>query len=79
MLGEALFIFLIHLGQMILEPVFQKIDDVPIKIDFPQMEGWKIDSPEVFELFENFGFKTLTDRVKKVGKQVDESKQSTLF
>ena len=55
------------------------VKNVPIKIDFPQMEGWKIDSPEVFELFENFGFKTLTDRVKKVGKQVDESKQSTLF
>lgn len=55
------------------------VKDVPIEIDFPQMEKWKIDSPEVFNLFEKFGFKTLTDRIKKVGKSIDESKQNTLF
>jgi len=55
------------------------VKDVPMEIDFPQMEKWKIDSPEVFNLFEKFGFKTLTDRIKKVGKSIDESKQNTLF
>lgn len=55
------------------------VKDVPIKIDFPQMENWKIDSPEVIDLFEKFGFKTLSDRIKKVGKALDDAKQSTLF
>lgn len=55
------------------------VRDVPIEIDFPQMEKWKIDSPEVLKLFESFGFKTLTDRIKKVGKSVDAEKQTSLF
>lgn len=55
------------------------IRDVPIKIDFPQMEKWKIDDPEVLKLFDEFGFKTLSDRIKKVGKEMESSKQSTLF
>ena len=55
------------------------VKDVPIKIDFPQMEKWKIDSPDVLELFEKFGFKTLTERVKKVGRGIDQEKQASLF
>lgn len=55
------------------------VRDVPVEIDFPQMETWKIDSPEVISLFENFGFKTLADRIKKVGKSVDAEKQTSLF
>jgi len=55
------------------------VRDVPIKIDFPQMDKWKIDSPEVLELFEKYGFKTLSDRIKKVGKSVDAEKQTSLF
>ncbi len=53
--------------------------NVPIKIDFPQMKMWKIDGPEVLKLFEEFGFRTLTDRIKKVGKGVEQEKQTTLF
>ena len=53
--------------------------DVPISIDFPQMENWKVDSPEVLKLFQDFGFKTLSDRIKKVGKSVDAEKQTSLF
>lgn len=53
--------------------------DVPIKIDFPQMEKWRIDSSEVLKLFEEFGFKTLSDRIKKVGKAVNDEKQTSLF
>lgn len=55
------------------------VRDVSIKIDFPQMEDWKINSPEVLELFEKFGFKTLSDRIKKVGKSIADEKQTSLF
>lgn len=55
------------------------VKNVPVEIDFPQMENWKIDSPEVLKLFEKFGFKTLGDRIKKVGKVVADEKQTSLF
>jgi DNA polymerase-1 len=55
------------------------VRDVPIKIDFPQMEKWKIDSPDVLKLFEDYGFKTLTDRIKKAGREIDGEKQGSLF
>ena len=55
------------------------IRDVPVKVDFEEMEKWKIDSPDVLKLFEEFGFKTLTDRIKKVGKEIDGEKQGSLF
>lgn len=55
------------------------VKDVPIEIDFGKMEEWKIDSPDVLKLFEKFGFKTLSDRIKKVGKAVDAEKQTSLF
>ena len=55
------------------------VRNVPIKIDFPQMEKWRIDSPEVLDLFQKFGFKTLSERVKKVGKDFDDRKQGLLF
>jgi DNA polymerase I len=53
--------------------------DVPIKIDFDDMKKWKVDSPEVFKLFEEFGFRTLSDRIKKVGKMAEQEKQGALF
>lgn len=55
------------------------VKNVPIEIDFKGMEEWKIDSPDVLKLFEKFGFKTLSDRIKKVGKAVDAEKQTSLF
>jgi DNA polymerase-1 len=55
------------------------VRDVPIKINFDEMKGWKIDSPAVLKLFEDFGFKTLTDRIKKVGLAMEAEKQTTLF
>lgn len=55
------------------------VRNVPIKIDFPQMSEWKIDSTEVLKLFQDFGFRTLSERIKKVGKEIEESKQHTLF
>jgi len=55
------------------------IRDVPIETDFEAMGKWRVDSPEVIKLFQEFGFKTLTNRVKSVGKQIDEEKQGALF
>lgn len=55
------------------------VKDVPIDVDFGQMEKWKIDSKEVLKLFEKFGFKTLTERIKKVGREIDQQKQGALF
>lgn len=55
------------------------VKNVPIEINFEEMEKWDIDSPEVLELFEKFGFKTLTERIKKIGKEIDGEKQMTLL
>lgn len=55
------------------------VRDVPIEIDPDKMRGWKIDNPEVLKLFEEFGFKTLSDRIKKIGKSVTDEKQTSLF
>jgi DNA polymerase-1 len=55
------------------------VRDVPIKVNYEDMSRWKIDSPEVLKLFAEFGFKTLTERIKKVGKEVDGQKQASLF
>jgi DNA polymerase-1 len=55
------------------------VRDVPIKVDYEDMGKWKIDSPEVINLFQKFGFKTLTERIKKVGKEIDGEKQASLF
>ena len=55
------------------------VKDVDIKIDFAEMKKWNIASPDVLKLFEEFGFKTLSERVKLVGKKIDEEKQGSLF
>lgn len=53
--------------------------DVPVEIDFEIMKKWKIDSNNVLSLFEEYGFKTLTKRVKEVGEQITAEKQERLF
>lgn len=55
------------------------VRDVPVKVNFDEMKKWKLDSKEVLNLFENFGFKTLTNRIKVVGKKIEEEKQESLF
>ncbi len=57
----------------------QIIKDVPIKINFDAMKEWRIDSPKILGLFEEFGFRTLTRRVKETGKKVEDEKQGSLF
>lgn len=54
--------------------------NVPLEFDFKQMEKWKLDTPGVVKLFtEEFGFKTLTARIKSVGQKLEEEKQGSLF
>lgn len=54
--------------------------DVPVNFDLPQMGKWKLDSPEVIKLFtEDFGFKTLTARIKKFGEDLEVKRQGSLF
>lgn len=55
------------------------VKDVPIKVDFEKMGKWEINSHEVLKLFEEYGFKTLTKRIKEVGKKIEEEKQTSLF
>ena len=56
------------------------VRDVPIKFDFDKMAEWKLDSPDVIKLFtEEFGFKTITERIKKIGEDLEKEKQGSLF
>jgi len=55
------------------------VKDVDIKIDFKGMKKWSIASKDVLKLFEEFGFKTLTKRIKEVGEKIDQEKQGSLF
>lgn len=55
------------------------VRDVPINADFDKMTKWRVDSKEVLDLFANFGFKTLTNRVKEVGKSIANENQMKLI
>ncbi|HJY98438.1 MAG TPA: 5'-3' exonuclease H3TH domain-containing protein [Patescibacteria group bacterium] len=55
------------------------VRDVPIDLNFEKMGKWKIDSPDVIKLFQEFGFKTLTERVKSAGRRIESEKQGELF
>jgi len=55
------------------------VRDIPLDLDFEAMGKWNIAGPKVIKLFEEFGFKTLTDRIKKVGKELDDQKQMSLL
>ena len=55
------------------------LKDVPVKLDIEACGKWDVDSQGVLNLFSKFGFKTLTERVKKVGKSLDDEKQMPLL
>jgi DNA polymerase-1 len=55
------------------------VKDVPIDINFEEMRKWNIASSDVLKLFEEFGFKTLSKRVREVGEKMDQEKQGSLF
>lgn len=54
------------------------VKDVPITFHIKDAQGWDIDGKKALDLFEKLGFKTLTERVKKVGQEVDKEKQMSL-
>lgn len=54
------------------------VTDVPVKLDIENSGKWKVDSQKVLNLFAEYGFKTLTKRVKKVGTELDKEAQLRL-
>jgi DNA polymerase-1 len=54
------------------------VTSVPIKLDLKDADDWGVDRKEVLDLFAKFGFKTLTKRVKNVGKKIVKESQLTL-
>jgi DNA polymerase-1 len=55
------------------------VTDVPIEFNFEKMAKWNFSNQKVLGLFAEFGFRTLTERVKKVGKELEEEKQLKLI
>lgn len=55
------------------------VTDVDIDFDLDKASRWQLDSEEVMRLFEEIGFRTLTNRVKEVGKQIIDEKQMSLL
>jgi len=54
------------------------VRDVPITFHLEDCDTWDVDSAAAIKLFEKLGFKTLTARTVKVGKEIDKEKQMTL-
>lgn len=54
-------------------------EDVPLDVDFSDLEKWQIDSQKVFDTLEEFGFKSLVKRVKELGKTFVSESQMKLF
>ncbi len=55
------------------------VRDVPIEFDMESAKNWDLISENVLKLFEEYGFKTLTARIKKLGEQIEKEKQGSLF
>lgn len=55
------------------------VTDVEFDVDLEKAGRWQIDSQQVLSLFSDFGFKTLTKRVKDVGKMIVSENQGNLF
>lgn len=55
------------------------ITDVDVDFNLDLCKKWKIDGDEVIELFGDYGFKTLTKRIKDVGKMFQNENQMTLL
>lgn len=55
------------------------VRDVPVEFDINDADKWDLISSQVLSLFEDYGFKTLTARIKKLGEQIEKEKQGSLF
>ncbi len=55
------------------------VTDAPVEMEKDSMNKWRVDSNQVFDLFSEYGFRTLTKRVKEVGKTIVSENQGNLF
>ena len=55
------------------------VTDAQVDFEEDRMKKWRVDNDEVLKLFSKYGFRTLTKRIKEVGKKLDEEKQGELF
>lgn len=55
------------------------VKNVPLKVNFDDSSKWDLATDDVLELFSKFGFKTLSDRIKKLGDKIKLEKQGSLF
>jgi DNA polymerase-1 len=55
------------------------VSNVEFEHDLDSAKAWRVDSDNVLNLFSEFGFRTLTKRVKKVGEEIEKERQGSLF
>lgn len=55
------------------------VRDTPVVLNIEKTSKWDIDGAKVLQLFSDFGFKTLRERVKKVGQDLDKERQLPLI
>lgn len=53
--------------------------DVPLKVNFDDLQKWQIDSSLVFDEFERIGFRALAKRAKELGRLFVSENQGSLF
>ena len=53
--------------------------DVDVDFSLEETKKWRLDSPEILSLFEQYGFRTLTKRVKELGKSIASENQMSLL
>src|SRR3990172_5855293 len=55
------------------------VRDVELENNLEKSNKWQVDNQQVLDLFSRFGFKTLTNRVKEVGKTIIDENQMKLI
>jgi DNA polymerase-1 len=55
------------------------VRDVDINFKVEETDRWELASDKLLTLFENYGFKTLTARIKKLADKIEAEKQGNLF
>lgn len=55
------------------------VTNVDVNFDLKKARQWQLDTDKVYKLFEEYGFRTLKNRVKEVGKAIEDEKQMSLL
>lgn len=55
------------------------VRDVDISFNLDETSDWNVASEDLLNLFEDYGFKTLTARIKKLAEKIEAEKQGNLF